>query len=182
VAFQNLPVAFRFYVNGAAQNTQFVSLNSLYWDDNLSQDRKFIIGIANWSNYTANDTSRASPIIMKPGQTLVCGIYMNPQTIFSYGDDSSWITNDRDLRGKFVKAIPGFKGRCFGYDLDVLSPVNYSPPDANQSDGVHRVLGLKPDDLVHMEFAIQKPPWIRVASSRCSPRYPPTDRPRNTAA
>ncbi len=158
VAFQNLPVAFRFYVNGAAQNTQFVSLNSLYWDDNLSQDRKFIIGIANWSNYTANDTSRASPIIMKPGQTLVCGIYMNPQTIFSYGDDSSWITNDRDLRGKFVKAIPGFKGRCFGYDLDVLSPVNYSPPDANQSDGVHRVLGLKPDDLVHMEFAIQKPP------------------------
>ncbi len=158
VAFQNVPVAFKFYVNNQAQNTSLVSLNSLYWDDNLSQDRKFIIGIANWSDYSAGTTGRSGPIIMKPGQTMVCGIYMDPHTIFSQGDDSSWITNDRDLRGKFVKATPGFKGRAFGYDLDVLSPDDYSVPQAQQSDGVYKVLGLKASDTVHMEVAIQKPP------------------------
>jgi len=159
VAFQNLPVAFKFYVNGTAQNTQLVSLNCLYWDDSLSQDRMFIIGIADWQDFNAGNTARKGPIRMKPGQTLVCEIYMDPHTIFSYGDDSTWITNDRDLRGKFVKASPGFKGRCFGYDLDVLSPDAYSIPVPQQSDGVMKVLGLKATDLVHMEFGLQKPPY-----------------------
>lgn len=158
VSFQNVPVAFKFYVNGVAQNTSLVSLNSLYWNDNLSQDRKFILGIANWADYTAGTTTRSGPIIMKPGQTMVCGIYMDPHTIFSQGDDSSWITNDRDLNGKFVKASPGYKGCAFGYDMDVLSPDDYSLPPVEQSDGVFKVLGLKATDTVRMDFAIQKPP------------------------
>lgn len=157
VTFKNLPVAFKFYVNGQAQNTQLVSLNSLYWDDNLSQDRVFVIGIANWSDYTSSSTARTGPIVMKPGQTLVCGLHVDPQTIFGDGD-GKFIVNDRDLRGEFVKASPGYKGRCVGYDLDVLSPVDYSPPEAQQSDRVHRVLGLKQDDRISMEFAVQKPP------------------------
>jgi hypothetical protein len=159
LAFQNLPVAFRFYVNGQAQNTQLVSLNCLYWDDNRSQDRKFIIGIADWQDYSVGSTARKGALKMKPGQTLVCQIYMDPHTIFSQGDDSTWITNDRDLVGKFVKASPGFKGRCFGYDLDVLSPDAYSPPQAQQNDRVYKVLGLKSTDTIHMEYGLQKPPF-----------------------
>jgi hypothetical protein len=157
VTYKNLPVGFKFYVNGQAQDTQLVSMNSLYWDDNLSQDRVFIIGIANWSNYTSTDTSKTGPIVMKPGQTLVCGLHVDPNITFGNGN-GKFIVSDRDLRGEFVKASPGYRGRCVGYDLDVLSPVDYSPPEAQQSDRVHRVLGLKPDDSIHMEFAIVKPP------------------------
>jgi len=167
LTFKNVPVAFNFYVNGQAQNKDLTSLSSMYYfgDDPNLPDRQFKITIANWKDYGfgvigTTSTTRTGPIIMKPGQTMVCGIFINPQTTYSNsgGGDSDW-TSERDLwTDHSVKASPGFGGRCFGYDLDVLNPPGYSILEALQSDKFDRILGLKPSDRVRMDFAIRKPP------------------------
>jgi hypothetical protein len=156
MSFKNLPIAFRFYVNDKAQNTKMVPLNALNWDDASSVDRKFSISIANWTSYDLSNTARSGPIVMKPGQTLICQLDLDPYVTFA-SVSGDYRVNDRDLTGATVKATPGFKGRCYGYDLDVLSPDNYSPPVPEQSDKVFKVLGLKETDRVYLEFQMTMP-------------------------
>ena len=163
LTFKNVPVAFNFYVNGQAQNTGLTPLNSMYFGGAVAgKDRQYNIKIANWKDYGFGTTSatRTGPIIMKPGQTMVCGIYIDPKTTYSNsgGGDSAW-TSERDLHNfQSVKASPGFRGRCFGYDLDCLNPSDSSIPQDQQSDKTQQILGLKPADKVRMDFAMRVPP------------------------
>jgi len=156
MSFKNLPIAFMFYVNGQAQNTKMVPLNALNWDDASSVDRKFSISIANWTSYDPSNTARSGPIVMKPGQTLICQLDLDPNVTFA-SVSGDYRVNDRDLTGATVKATPGFKGRCYGYDLDVLSPDDYSPPVPEQSDKVFKVLGLRETDRVYLEYQMMMP-------------------------
>ncbi|MEI6655132.1 MAG: hypothetical protein WCP45_10220, partial [Verrucomicrobiota bacterium] len=159
VNIRNVPLAFRFYVNGKPQNSQMVPLSECYWNNDQQRDMVFVIKIGNWSSYDPDSTTTAGPITMKPGQTMICGLYVDPNMIFNDGD-GDFVVRDRDLTGNIpFKGKPGYNGRCIGVDLDVLSPSKYDVPPAVSTDNVFKVLGLRASDQVHMEYAMQKPSY-----------------------
>jgi hypothetical protein len=155
VTILNPPISFQFFVNDKKQNSQLVSLNELYYSGGENLNRSFVVTIGNWDSYTANTTS--GQIIMKPGQTLVCGVYMDPTKTFD--SNLASFDTERALNSSQVKAKPKLSLPCLGFDFDVLSPVKYDTPPAISSDNQERVLGLRTDDEVYMQFGMQKPSY-----------------------
>jgi len=124
VTFENVPVAFNFmfqpgenssYVSRSVIEGDFDSLNSMVNDPNGGRgDKIFTMSIANWSDEQAlpNNNSMDSPIILKPGQTLICGPIFPPNSNYdqdtksgpnSVGFDWDWNSD----RTRVIKSRPG---------------------------------------------------------------------------
>lgn len=166
VIIRNPPVAFNFYVNDQPQCTKLVSLTDMFVYGTDRTEKSFALKIANWSSPTAS--SPTGPIVMKPGQTLVCGPYLNPDASFSDSKGTYFFDWQNNLTGYKVdsggtatvtpiKAKPGFAGRCVGFDVDWITPTHNGLGSNGQTDGNQGVLGLRGTDRVHMEFAIEQP-------------------------
>lgn len=160
VMIRNMPVAFNFYVNGTAQSTQLVPLDEMFVSDR--REKQFAMKIANWS--APGSTSTTGPIVMKPGQTLVCGPYLNPQASFSNDMGTrffDWenISTGVDRNGVIVpiNAKPGFAGRCVGFDVDWVTPTHAPYGTGSQSDNNQGVLGLRETDNISVEYAVKQP-------------------------
>jgi hypothetical protein len=161
VIIRNVPVAFKFYINNVPQSAGLLPLTEMYVNDYARSEKSFALRIANWASSTS--ASPAGPIVMKPGQTLVCGPYLNPGASFDDDKGTPFFDFDNDITGymvrsgqttiKAIKAKPGFAGRCFGFDIDWITP---NGPSTNQQWGL---LGLRATDSVHMEYAVQKPTY-----------------------
>ena len=101
VTIVNVPVAFRFTVlpGGASPTPQsvvsgnFESLNEWTQDASVAGDKKFVLQIANWNNQIPGNMGIASPIVIKPGEVIVCTPYLNPAGTF-LNDSRSGSTND----------------------------------------------------------------------------------------
>ena len=118
VTIINIPVAFRFTLEGQQQSvipTHFESMNEMVQNQPDRGEKKFIINLANWKDplpaNTAN-TDISGPIVMKPGQTLLCTPYLDPQGNF-LKDSRSGSKNDifdweNKITAKGIKAKPGF--------------------------------------------------------------------------
>ncbi len=101
VTIINVPVAFRFTLVTQEKGTQsqsvvpgnFESLNEWTQDSNVASDKKFVLQIANWSDKIPGNMNIAAPIVMKPGEVIVCTPYLNPAGNF-LKDSRSGSTND----------------------------------------------------------------------------------------
>jgi hypothetical protein len=167
VDIQGIPMAFNFYANGKSQNIDgngapvAMSLDRLYCVHNLSSKKIFRLGISNWSDFYA---TTPSPITMKPGQTLVCGPYINSDAIF--GSDGGagaavffdwWdgLTGKQDASSPRAKCKPGFMGNQVSYDVDWVTPQDSSATTSDAS-GATGVFGLKDGDQFYIEYKVQQ--------------------------
>lgn len=162
VTIRNVPVAFRFSVNGAPQSSKLVPLTELFVSGGDRREKKFIMKIANWT--APGSTSTTGGITMKPGQTLVCGPYLNPQASFSNPLNTPFFDFKNNLTGVGtdgtivpINAKPGYAGRCVGYDLDWLTPTHNSFDSGRSSDGGLGVLGLRGTDALEIEYGVEQP-------------------------
>jgi hypothetical protein len=156
VVFRNLPVAFQFFVNNKPQSIGLVPLCEMFVGG--KGEKSFALNIA-------NQTTPASPIVMKPGQTLVCSSCLDPSTKFGDGNTSaaSFFDYTNSLTGvtgsgtiAAIPAKPGFYGRCMGFDIDWLTPPLLADA-ALSTDKVDGVIGLRLDDTIHIEYAVRQP-------------------------
>lgn len=162
VTVRNMPVAFNFYVNGSAQSAQLVPLTEMFVNAGDRREKQFVLKIANWS--APGSSSTTGPIVMKPGQTLVCGPYLNPQASFNNDLGTrffDWenISTGVDRNGTVIpiNAKPGFAGRCVGFDVDWLTPTHSPYTTGNQSDNNNGVLGIRTTDNIAVEYAVKQP-------------------------
>jgi len=159
VVIRNVPVAFRFFVNGQPQNTNMLSINEMFVSSSQQGEKSFAMEIANWTSPTGSSTS--GPITLKPGQTLLCSPYLHPSASFNNPNGTEFFDWQNNLTGvnaaghtqSYVKAKPGFTGKGVGYDIDWLTP----PGSGQQTDGNLGIFGLRDDDLVHIEYQIKQP-------------------------
>ena len=158
VTIRNVPIAFNFYVNGIAQSSRLVPLTDMFVNGGDRREKTFVLKIANWSSPTS--TSTTGPLVMKPGQTLVCGPYLDPNASFSNNMGTPFFDWQNDLTGTGtlpIKAKPGFVGRCVGFDVDWTTPVHGGLSSGQQTDAEKGVLGLRATDTIHMEYAVEQP-------------------------
>ena len=145
-----IPMACNFIVNGQPQNREPVSFNRMYVS-RAESDKQFLLSISNWRDF---NTGTPSPIVMRPGQALVCGPYINGGAIFGnsghegsavFFDYSNNLTGSASAR---AKCKPGFLGKQVSYDIDWITPDNapYS------TDGNRGVLIVKPEDRFYIDF------------------------------
>lgn len=166
VVIRNPPVAFNFSVNGQVQNQYLTPLDDLFIMNFKGADNRgeksFALDIANWSSPSSD--SLAGPIVLKPGQTLVSGPYLNPEASFGNKLDAlfdDWQNNATgvDKSGNvtsMIKAKPGFAGKAVGFDIDWLTPMTLVLNTNDQNAGV---LGLHPEDIVQIECGIKQPSY-----------------------
>ncbi|MBU6327495.1 MAG: hypothetical protein KGQ89_07700, partial [Verrucomicrobia bacterium] len=164
VTIRNVPVAFNFTVNGLPQNNDLTQLNEFYINNgnvDYRGEKDFVLDIGNWTDPLSQTLK--GPIILKPGQTMVSGPYLNPASSFSAPLGTEFFDWQNNLTGKevnlqpsqVIKGKPGFQGKAIGFDIDWLTPFHLNP--VNSTDENKGVLGLKPLDQISIEAAIKPP-------------------------
>ena len=127
VTFTNIPVAFQYwfqadgasgFVSQSVVPGTFEPINDMAYRtsngvDVLRHDKSFVMTIADWSDSTTltPNSSIKGPIVLKPGQTLVCGPTLPPGSSFDddtkKGDNAvgfDWLDNLTNN----IKATPSF--------------------------------------------------------------------------
>ena len=137
VEFENVPVAFNFmlkaagtsnFVSQSVEPGKFESINGMTGKDNRGE-KKFGMTIANWTDTAPLPASSAisGPIVMKPGQTVICGLSKDPAASFGRGDMFDWVKrNEIDLTKNMTennKALPKFTPGL-GFELDGVTISN----------------------------------------------------------
>ncbi len=149
-----IPLAFNFVVNGQPQNREPVSYNRMYVNLADRTAKAFMLTISNWRDF---GSGAPSPITMRPGQSLVCGPYIDGNVVFGnsggegsqvFFDYSNNLTGNQNAR---AKCKPGFLGRQVSFDIDWLTPDN-AP---FSTDGNRGVLIVKPDDRFYIEYKMK---------------------------
>ena len=122
VSIVNVPIAFKFTLlrGGSGSESQsivssnFESLSEYTQDKNVAGDKRFVVNIANWRDPLPGNTANIDilePIVMKPGQTLVCTPYLNPAGNFLKDSRSGSVNDVFDWQNKLtavgIKAKPG---------------------------------------------------------------------------
>ncbi len=154
VDINGIPIAFNFVVNGQPQNREPVSYNRMYVNLADRTAKAFMLSISNWDSF---GSSVPSPITMKPGQSLVCGPYINGDAAFGasggegsavFFDYSNNLTGNANAR---AKCKPGFLGKQVSFDVDWITPDNapYS------TDGNRGVLIVKPTDRFYIDYKMK---------------------------
>ncbi|MES2660854.1 MAG: hypothetical protein V4689_19670 [Verrucomicrobiota bacterium] len=143
VSFQSLPVGFNFSIDGSSINGgKFKPFNELYDRGRTLGviDKSIVLKIANWRTYDTTvteinggkseaqinseadkeDSDPKDPVVMKPGQTLLCAPYIDPASQFGrYGSPNTFFDFGNQLT-RSIKTKPGFFGNTVGFDLDWL--------------------------------------------------------------
>ena len=163
IVLRNIPVAFNFHVNGKPQSNGLCSINEMFVYDgaNGKGEKSFALDIANWSSPTSSSTTGA--ITLRPGQSLVCGPYLDPAASFNDTKGTPFFDWQNNLTGVDsagnvtlpIKARPGFAGKAVGFDVDWTTPPNVS--SGQQTDNNQGVMGLKATDLIHVDYAVKQP-------------------------
>ena len=126
VSFKNIPVAYRFmyqkngsgpYLSQSVDPASFESYNQMMWHTRMPEKHEFGIRIANWENplpFSSSNPSKdniISPMILRPGQTIICGTYLDPTA--SLKRDAGLANNTQsfdwlNILTKEMKARPSF--------------------------------------------------------------------------
>jgi hypothetical protein len=160
----DVPVAFKYYINGQPQTSRFVNFNEMWAGDgsgsatNLEKSLRFDLG--NWTS--VSQTKPGSNIRMRPGQTLVFAPYFDPTANSAQTMRASWGTRDslQNAPEKALKLRPGFFGKGVGQSVDFLRPPGTLAstslaPLTGVSSGV---IGLRMNDTIAVETAMRRPP------------------------
>ena len=189
VRFENIPVAFNFMFQGGGSGSfvsqsvvpgSFEAINTMSYDGgsqhNGRTNKTFIMNIANWRDADPIATSSAisAPIVMKPGQTLVCGPSFPPSSSFKAdtGGGHNTLGFDWDNRlTKAIKAKPSFTPGL-GYEMYAVTIANMRKPGGVYPGGWtgHPFMMLRGPanpkisqstvtDRFYIEFKAQRPGW-----------------------
>lgn len=160
---RDVPVAFNFYVNGKPQNNRLVPFNEMFVVNNegggdysgAKGERAIVLDLAEWTS--PSQTRPSQTLKMAPGQTLVCGPYLNPAAGSADTLRGSVGTQEavEAASGSAIKLRPGFSGKAVGLSVDWLTPPPFN--SGQSTDGNLGVLGLRLDDKVRIESAIRRP-------------------------
>ncbi len=158
VEFVDVPIGFRFYVNGVAQTANMAPLNQFYTSRESSiQSKIFSVTLQN------SLTSSNAPVVLAPGETRIFGAFL-PET-WRWIDESPGTGTDgnkffdwRDAGQGGTASTVGFT--CapgwvpgIGFDVDWLAPSG-----AGRANGfTHGVIPVKRTDQVDVEFAPLQP-------------------------
>lgn len=163
VVIRNVPVAFNFYVNNQPQSAGLVPINEMFVNNGQKGEKSFALNIANWTSPSSRDST---PMTLRPGQTVVCGPFLSPSASFSNTQGTPIFDWQNNLTGvdQFgnvtnpVPGRPGFTGKAVGFDIDWITPTHapYNNP-GQATDNNMGVLGLRDNDLVHIEYAVRQP-------------------------
>ena len=151
LTFENIPVAFNFmfqaggvggFVSQSLIPGSFEAINTMSYGStggHQRADKIFVMNIANWNDPQPIGTSSTitGPIIMKPGQTLVCGPYLPPNASFKAdaGKGSSTDGFDWDNRlTKAIKAKPSFVPGL-GYEMYAVTIAHMDRPGGTYPGG-----------------------------------------------
>ena len=169
VLMSNIPASLLVYLDDRPINTRLLNLSYYFFQNHKGKSfTDFTVSIADWSNAKPLDTGINGPIVMKPGQSLVCSPYLEPNITYA-SDEGAFRVNPSNIVFKEVgrKAKPGYFGRCFGFDTDVIRP-KHAPDGATiqttSPPPVNTYLGIKGQQggggavgELKVEFAIKKP-------------------------
>ncbi|MCX6878640.1 MAG: hypothetical protein NTW21_33225 [Verrucomicrobia bacterium] len=153
---KGIPMAFNFTVNDQPQNNEPVSFNEMFVDGAVRKEKSFLLSISNWSSF---DSTVPVPITMKPGQTLVCGPYINGAAIFGnagyegaavFFDYTNTLTGTTSAR---ARCKPGFLGKQVSYDIDWLTLSEHA--SGFTTDDNRGVLIIKPEDHLFIEWKVK---------------------------
>ena len=189
VSFENIPVAFNFMFQGGGVGGfvsqcvvpgNFEAINTMSYsgsEHNGRKTKKFVMNIANWNdaNPIATSSTLSGPIIMKPGQTLVCGPIFPPDSSFQkdagLGHDTLGFDWDNRLTTA-IKAKPSFTPGL-GYEMYAVTIAHIRQAGGTYPGGwtghpfmMLRDQGASPKisqttttDRFYMESKIQRPSW-----------------------
>jgi hypothetical protein len=161
VSFQSLPLGFNFQLDGVALNGgKLIPFNELY-DQGRTQGgiaKSVVLKIANWRGFDTTVTEinggkaesqiereadkessdAKDPVIMEPGQTLLCSPYIDPNSQFGRTGSPNTFFDFGNQLTRSVKTKPGFFSNTIGYDLDWLNRnvVQYPRRPKNTALGV----------------------------------------------
>lgn len=132
VGFENIPVAFNFmhksgdgggFVSMSTVQNEFESINTMRWSNHRG-GKTITMTIANWADPGGTSDNTSGPIVLKPGQTLICSPSFPPDASFmkdanggSNVDGYDWqneVTND-------IKGAPGYISGL-GYEISAVCP------------------------------------------------------------
>jgi type II secretory pathway pseudopilin PulG len=177
VNFKNVPVAFNFmfqaggtgpFVSQSVIPGTFESINTMTRSDKRDE-KEFEMTIANWTDtktLTPNSSIK-KPIVMKPGETLICGLSKDDSVSFnSPGEDMfDWDNNGKTMNNK---ALPTFTPGL-GFELNGLAISNLrQQPDTGAPGGsgkdwctflLLRDSQNKGRDKFYVDFKAQHPYW-----------------------
>jgi len=189
VSFENIPVAFNFmfqaggtggFLSQSLSPGSFEAINTMSYGSTGGHQRTnkiFVMNIANWTDASpiASSSSDSGPIIMKPGQTLVCGPYMPPNASFKADAGKGYNTEGFDWDNRLTKAI---KARPFfvpglGYELYAVTISHMDRPGGVYPSGwsghpfmMMRDTATSPKiskstvtDQFYLEYKVQRPAW-----------------------
>lgn len=191
VTFTNIPVAFNFYLvpsgigSGTSQsviantfespNTMFLAQSNGGWRPR--GNKSYVMTIANWANTQPLATSAAisSPIVMKPGQTLICGPSYSPTASFRTDGGLGSNTVGFDWESKHTSSIkakpqfiPGLGFETTGTAISHVRPAPWAnmgswcnylmlrsaahPPGSLSTAAV--------TDKFYVKYKVQRPSWF----------------------
>ena len=184
VTLNNVPVAFNFsLLRGGAGGAEsqsvtpgnFESLNEMIENDfidtatgvSVRRNKKFVVNIANWTDTTPATTTTNGLIVMKPGQTLSCQPYINPNASFlndshNLGANTEFFDYNNTLTPRGIKAKPGAVPGL-GFEINNVTP---SQRSGKAVTGIGRWFFLLRDSNVNpahvtdkffVEYKVQQP-------------------------
>ncbi|MCW1923908.1 hypothetical protein OKA05_15170 [Luteolibacter arcticus] len=166
VVMRNLPLGIKFYVNNVPMSAEMARIGDLRITPSNRGEKSFAMDISNWTSPDASGTRK--PITMQPGQTLVCGPYVDPglkfmpnstNPLFDNGNNASGVSGTGAVNP--VKAKPGFAGKGVGYDCDYMVPgystVPTNPNTQSTTPGSLVIKLAEPADTIHCEFGLMQP-------------------------
>lgn len=217
VTFTNIPVAFQYMFqsgDGGGFTSQsvvpgtFESLNTMAYNQNNTRNNKsFVMKIANWQTSApigsgSSDSSAVTgPIIMTPGQTLICGPFFPPQASFKKDAASGSNTTGFDWQNTLtnsIKAKPNFIPGL-GFEVYAVTPGHIRLPGGYRPGGWsgHPFMMLRDQsanphlskstatDQFYLQFKIQRPSWYNndsdTAMTKASPSFAVTTQIQATA-
>ena len=175
VTFLNVPIAFQFmlqkggtgsFESQSVEPGKFESLNTMIASSPADRgDKTFEMNIANWSN---TGSTVSGPIVKKPGQTLVCGPYFDPNGSFKNDTGAGGGPTDVafDWQNKLtnsIKAKPNFTPGL-GFETVAVNIKNLRTMGSPWSicmlrDSISPVSTGRPTDRFYLEFQAQRPSW-----------------------
>ena len=188
VSFENIPVAFNFmfqaggsggFVSQCVVPGSFESINTMSYsgaEHNGRKDKIFVMNIANWTNADpiATSSSTTGPIVMKPGQTLVCGPSFPASSSFKDDASSGHETLGFDWDNRLTKAIkakpsftPGLGYEIYAVTIDHIRkpggvyPGGWSghPFMMMRGPASPKISQSTVTDNFYVEFKAQRPSW-----------------------
>ncbi|RYD85521.1 MAG: hypothetical protein EOP84_02245 [Verrucomicrobiaceae bacterium] len=161
VSFQSLPIGFNIQLDGQALNGgKLIPFNELY-DQGRTQGgiaKSIVLKISNWRGFDTTVTEinggkaesqiekeaekessdPKDPIVMEPGQTLLCSPYIDPNSQFGRTGSPNAFFDFGNQLTRSVKTKPGFFGNTVGYDIDWLNRnvIKYPRKPKNTAIGV----------------------------------------------